>query len=627
MNSALLLVDLQNDFLSAANLEPGRGEIIERTSALLESCRTRSIPVIHILTTVSRKDDERMPHWKAQNRWSCESGSAGHETPESLRPAIGETVMHKTRFSAFTIPDLEPHLRRLDISRIIIAGVYLHACVRQAALDAYERGFEVCIADDAVGSDDPVHAAITRRYLASRAASFRKVVDLMDDSCDDCGKGKGAMMFPRSTVIPSKAPLGDRLERVASSLEQEAISLAQAMAREIGKPIDFGEMEARRTAEMLRAVIRRCEGSRDEIQSSGVTLRRRPHGRVAIVTPWNNPIYIALGKIAPALLYGNTVAWKPSPHATIVSQSLLEILRSCDCGENELQFVQGDHTVAGELMADLLTDAVSLTGSSLAGYAAQEICARRHIPLQAELGGNNAAIVWDDCDLRDVARVVAAGAFDMAGQRCTANRRVIVHESVYTEFLRHLEVEAAAIPAGDPLQHGTRIGPMVSAAHGSRVALLIARSKAEGHRVIQVEPRQFLAPAADQIKAWHPPVLVCCDDPKAEIVQEESFGPVLVIQRARTWSEAMSLCNGVRQGLVAALFSNSVGHRDRFLEEARSGILKINRTTADAEIDVPFGGWKASGIGSPEHGACDLELYTRLQTVYREPKHDDEYLD
>jgi acyl-CoA reductase-like NAD-dependent aldehyde dehydrogenase len=118
------------------------------------------------------------------------------------------------------------------------------------------------------------------------------------------------------------------------------------------------------------------------------------------------------------------------------------------------------------------------------------------------------------------------------------------------------------------------------------------------------------------LAAYHPPALVCCDDSDHEIVQQETFGPVLVIQKAQTWDEAIRLCNGVKQGLVAALFSRSAQLQSAFLAEAEAGILKLNRPTSDAGVNVPFGGWKRSGYGPPEHGSSNREFYTRTQAIY-----------
>jgi alpha-ketoglutaric semialdehyde dehydrogenase len=116
--------------------------------------------------------------------------------------------------------------------------------------------------------------------------------------------------------------------------------------------------------------------------------------------------------------------------------------------------------------------------------------------------------------------------------------------------------------------------------------------------------------------AWYPPTIVRCGDPTHELVRHEAFGPVLVVQGAEDWDQAIALVNGVSQGLVAALFSSSSDTAARFMNEAAAGILKLNRSTADAGVDAPFGGWKSSGIGPPEHGRFDRDFYTRPQAVY-----------
>lgn len=626
MNPVLLLVDLQNDYLGAPGLEPGRGYIVERAAALLHGCRELAMPVIHIWTTVSRNDDRRMPHWKRAGRWICEAGTPGHALPESLQPRDGERVVHKTSFSAFSNPELEAQLRELKADTIIVAGVHIHACVRQTALDAAERSYDVWIAQDAVGSDDPVHGAITRRYLASRVAHFadvEKLIMLLRGNgqadvpepaiSESVARARHAFSRWRDTDHAEKSAM---LERLAVLLEENANDLAEQMAREMGKPVFYGRTEAVRTAAMLRAITRRIGRAADESDMPGVTVCRRPHGAVALITPWNNPIYIALGKIAPALLCGNTVVWKPSPLARAISQKVFQLLMRAGAAENTVCILLGSRSAAEALMSDAGVDAVSLTGSSAAGFSAQEICARRRIPLQAELGGNNAAIVWPDCDLRDAVRAIAEGAFGMAGQRCTANRRVIVHREVHDVFLDLLSAATAVLPAGNPLLPETRLGPLVSAQQRNRVAALLERSASEKIRVIQSHGTNF-APLDDgQGSAWHPPVIVCCDDPACDLVQEETFGPVLVVQTANDWDHAITLCNGVRQGLAAALFSTSANLHRRFLNEAQAGILKINRATADAEVDVPFGGWKSSGVGPPEHGSFDRDFYTRPQTRY-----------
>ncbi|MFL5869114.1 MAG: cysteine hydrolase family protein, partial [Thermoleophilaceae bacterium] len=173
MKSLLLLVDLQRDYLASPGLEPAAGSVVERAATLLGGCRELGIPIVHAWTTVSRSDDRRMPHWKRDGRWLCEEGTPGHEPPPELLPEPGESVLHKTFFTAFEGGELDRLLEAEGSERLLLAGIHLHGCVRQAVLDAYQRHpIEIWVAADATASDDPVHAAITRRYLERRAARF-----------------------------------------------------------------------------------------------------------------------------------------------------------------------------------------------------------------------------------------------------------------------------------------------------------------------------------------------------------------------------------------------------------------------------------------------------------------------
>jgi acyl-CoA reductase-like NAD-dependent aldehyde dehydrogenase/isochorismate hydrolase len=625
MTSLLLLVDLQNDYLAAPGLEPSAGATTRQAAQLLAGWRKLGQPVAHVWTTVSRVDDRRMPHWKRQDRWLCEEGTPGHAPPAGLEPAEGEAVVHKTSFGgAFADDgDLDRLLADRRPARVVVAGVHLHGCVRQAVLEAYERdGLEIWVADDATASDDPVHAAITRRYLEARAARFLPVDAVLGELGDRANGGpprpadavREAAERCKAALTPWAATGQDERSRLfgtlAERLEAEGGSLAREMAERIGKPVRYGSVEVRRTAQMLGAVARHAEAPASEPLADVAELRRRPLGVVALITPWNSPVYIALGKLAPALAYGNAVLWKPAPAAQAISERLAELIAEAGFPQGLVSLVAGGRREAAQAMADPAVAAVTLTGGSLAGSAAQEICARRHIPLQAELGGNNAALVWPDADLGQAAAELAHGAFALAGQRCTANRRVVVHEDAHDELIELLARETAAMAWGDPLLEETHIGPMVSQAERERVAALVERARASGAEVLQPHDER------PEGGACYPPTIVGCDDPAHEIVQHESFGPLLVVQRAGDWEHAMSLVNGVRQGLAAALFSASAELRSRFLGEADAGILKLNRSTADAEVDVPFGGWKSSGVGPPEHGAFDRDFYTRPQVVY-----------
>ncbi|MGH2954353.1 MAG: aldehyde dehydrogenase family protein [Solirubrobacterales bacterium] len=631
MKPLLLLVDLQRDFLATPGLEPGVAAVVARAEALLAGARVAGAEIVHVWTSVSREDDRRMPHWRREGRWLCELGTPGHQPPPALEPRPDEPVIHKTGFNPFAGGELDRLLEAARPEPLVIAGVHLHGCVRQAVLEAYERHrVAVWVAADATATDDPVHGAITRRYLERRAARFLEVEQVLDRF----GSGAparleadgelrlGALASRAREALPEWQKAGPvaraaLLERAAELLAPRATELAEAMAIEIGKPIRYGAAEVRRSAEMLRAVARRAS-ARDGGEAAGpAEVRRRPLGVIAVITPWNNPVYIPLGKIAAALAHGNAALWKPSPAAQGIAERIVAVLERAGAPAGLVGLVAGGPAAAKAVMSEPSVEAVTITGSSEAGFAAQEACARRRIPLQAELGGNNAAVVWPDADLPRAARELAEGAFALAGQRCTANRRIVAHRACRDELVELLQRETAALEWGDPRREATRVGPLVSATARDRVAGLVERAAADGAGVIVPHDTAGAAPARGFDGAWYPPTIVCCDEPGHEIVQGESFGPVAVVQTADDWEGALALVNAVPQGLVAAIFSSSRELAARFADEAAVGIVKVDRSTADADVDVPFGGWKSSGLGPPEHGAFDRDFYTRPQAIYR----------
>ena len=646
MNPVLLLIDLQNDFLNSEMLEPTAGLLVHKTAELLTWCRSRSIPVIHVHTIVSRESDERMPHWKQQDKWICVQGTSGCRPPEPLKPLDREILITKTSFSGFANPQLRKQLAAIDADAVFLAGVHLHGCVRATALDAYQSGFRVTVIEDCVASDQAVHAAITREYLSSRAMRFIELKQLKYELSMKRLSGTGVERKIFSPSRPSEelspvrnatedeitrltadskrawkdwrnTPINERAEillRLATLLRELSANLVEQMAYEVGKPVRYGGAEIERGAALLENVARFASDPLEIECESKAVIRRRPLGVVALITPWNNPVAIPIGKIAPAILYGNTVVWKPAPAATAVASRICKLFAEAGIPPDVLALVSGDSATAATLMRSEAIDAITLSGSLHAGYSAQAISSARMIPFQGELGGNNASIVWPDSDLQRAAELIAEGAFGFSGQRCTANRRAIVHAGCYDDFLSHLDRAIGSMIAGDPFLPDTQIGPVISTEARVRIETTIDRAARNGARIVEGSPRISGKLPED---TYAKPVVVFCENPRDEIVQQETFGPVLVIQKANTWEHALELCNRVKQGLVAALFSGSPEIQRQFLQEAVAGILKINRATSDAGVNVPFGGWKHSGVGPPEHGPSNREFYTRTQAVYR----------
>jgi acyl-CoA reductase-like NAD-dependent aldehyde dehydrogenase/nicotinamidase-related amidase len=645
---ALILIDLQHDYLQADGLQPPADEVIAAAEELLIACRSRGVPVVHVWTTIDPGHDHRMLHWRQIDRWSCVMGTVGHEPPTQLTPVDGEMVIHKAGYNAFHDGTLANALDRDGCDHVLLAGVHLHACVRSVAMECMQRNLRVSIASDAVASHDPLHAAVARRWLGDRCVRFAPVHELV---CALDGRPHTGMIHrsPRDSsrvlfevthasdaqitaAVDAAAQAQDEsdctswaqraatLENLALRLEQQAEPWAQQMAEEIGKPIRHGREEVQRAARNVRDILRLAAPAEPTDSTRCARALHRPVGVVAAITPWNNPLAIPLGKIAAALAYGNTVVWKPSPVAAGLSQRLMDELSAAGVPGGVVEMVRGDHGVAQRLATNRRVDAVTYTGSLAGGYAMQEICARRMAPLQAELGGNNAAIVCADADLPHAAIQIAWGAFGFAGQRCTANRRAIVADDVYDSFLAEVTAATASMTLGDPLEEATDIGPLITAAHRDRLVQMLDRAKTRPavRRVIVTHERPHPDESAKQAGAYMSPRIVCCDDPADVVVQEEMMAPVLVVQRARDFDQAMALCNGVRQGLAAAIFTASEDRQAEFRARARAGIVKINSSTAGVDVALPFGGWKASGIGPPEHGEGDRLFYTRMQAIYEE---------
>ncbi len=643
MKPALLLVDLQADFLDSPNVMPAAASIVSGACGWLQAFRQAQAPVIHVWTSVNRADDRRMSHWRREGRWSCEEGTRGHRTPDELVPQPDESIIHKQHYSAFSTGALDRLLDGLDVDTLIVGGVHLHACVRETLVDAHARGLRVVLADDAVGSDDAVGAASARRWLVRRFVEVATAADrasLLSGGPLGAGGdgGKDAVERACAAAVKAQAEWSRReprarmtlLESCANALTESRDELVATIVAEVGKPVKSAEAEHDLALGFLRGALAAgpCAATRT---AGDVVVRRVPLGVVAVLSPFNNPLAIAIGKLAPALLHGNAVVWKPSPLAAGVAARVLLLLEQAGFPPGLVSVVEGDGVVGATLMDAAPIAAVTLTGSEAAGEVAREACARRRIPLQAELGGNNAAVVWTGADLTVAAARIVRGAFGDAGQRCTANRRVIVRSEDHDAFVALLVAETAALAWGRPEDPATVVGPLVNAGARDRVHAMVERARRRGWRVLRPHLESPAATAAPSGPADFAPALLV-DGPGGaadggdeaagidEIVREETFGPVLVVQRADDFEHALQLVGSVRQQLVAALFGGDEACRERFLTSVQAGLLKFDAATAGAEAAAPFGGWGASGVGPPEHGPADIEFYTRWQSVYGAPE-------
>lgn len=419
----------------------------------------------------------------------------------------------------------------------------------------------------------------------------------------------------RDTPAPAR---GRVLRDAARLMDQYREELARFIALEEGKPLKDARGEVQRAINITDFMA--GEGWRfggytsatDSATRFGFTTRQ-PLGVVAAVTPWNFPIAIPAWKIAPALVAGNAVILKPASATPGCAVRLAELYREAGLPEGVLNVLVARGGEAAEALLDAPeVMAVTLTGSTATGRHVAARCAQRGVPVQAELGGKNAAIVLRDADLDLAATGIADGAFRSTGQRCTATSRVVVEEAVADALLERVVTLARSFRVGDGTREDTDVGPAVSAEQRQTVEEYLRIGDAEGaERVFEAEATG-LGPDGH----WVVPTVFDRVTPGMRIAREEIFGPVLSVIRVPDASAAFEAANAVEYGLSAAIYTRDVRSVFAFVDRVDVGIANVNQPTLGGEVHLPFGGAKASGIGPHEQGRDAVDFFSRVKTVY-----------
>jgi len=333
--------------------------------------------------------------------------------------------------------------------------------------------------------------------------------------------------------------------------------------------------------------------------------RHVPIGVAALITPWNFPVAIPLWKAAPSLAYGNATILKPASAAAATGLALAEILGAF-LPPGAFQVVLGGAAAAGALIDHPAVAAVSFTGSSQVGRQIRRRAAERGCRVQAEMGGQNPSIVLADADLDRAATAIAYAAMGYAGQKCTATSRVIVEEAVYPQFRDHLAAAVQGLQVLDPADDKTMVGPVID--DGARASALAAVAGAGGRVVTG-------GTGLDAPGFYLAPTLVELDRPEGPLATEEVFAPVTALIRAGSADEAMSIANGVRYGLVAAVFTSDLSRALRLTRRLEAGMIRVNAPTSGVDFQAPFGGTKESSDGPREQGMAARAFYTESRTV------------
>jgi acyl-CoA reductase-like NAD-dependent aldehyde dehydrogenase len=346
-------------------------------------------------------------------------------------------------------------------------------------------------------------------------------------------------------------------------------------------------------------------GRQWDSNSTHNSVLRMPAGPTVVITPWNAPFMLSTWKCAPALAAGNTVVLKPAEWSPLSCSMLMDLVLEADFPPGVFNVVQGlGSEVGAALVNDDRVRRISFTGSPATGKYIGAAAAKNLVPFTAELGGKGAFVVYEDADLEAAAQK-AAVMYDDAGQVCLAGTRLLVQESVKSEFLDRFRRHTEAHVMGDSRESTTTLSPLIHPTHFERVAGFVQRARDNGDKVIW-------GGAPSEKGLWYQPTLIEPKSNDSEIVQYEVFGPVLTLQTFTDENEAIELTNSTKYGLSSMVWTTNSAKAERFGERVRAGTIWVNCFLI-RDLTAPFGGAGISGIGR-EGGDYALDFYSDIKT-------------
>ena len=458
---------------------------------------------------------------------------------------------------------------------------------------------------------DDINPADTRevvgRFQASSAEDARAAV----------AAAAAAFEGWKKTPVTKRAAM---LNAAAQYIEANAARFGEELTREEGKPLAQAKDEFLRSALTLRFYAAEGQSFTGETFPQDdpdmvVYSQREPLGVVSVISPWNFPVSIPARKIAPALITGNTVVFKPSSDAPLSGLRLAEAFIQAGLPKGVLNFITGR---AGELGPTLTTSpeirAISFTGSTAAGEQIHRAAAMT-TRTQMELGGKNPLIVMDDADLDQAVDLTIKGGLSLSGQACTGTSRVLVMKAVKASFLDKLVAKVRTLKVGSGMLPGMDIGPLATRQQLETVLRYVEIGKAEATLLCGGEQ---LTDGNFAHGFYVTPAIFSDVTQQMRIAREEIFGPVIAVIEVDSYADAIAKANDSEYGLSAAMATRSAAHAHRFEQDIQSGTVKVNRTTTGNLINAPFGGLKRSSTATfRESGRTGLEFYTQIKTVYR----------
>lgn len=420
-----------------------------------------------------------------------------------------------------------------------------------------------------------------------------------------------------NTPAPQRGAI---LYKALEIMGRRAQEMAEAITIEEGKPIADSMGEVKRAMNIIEYAAgegRRLFGytTPSELPDTVAYTVKRPLGVVALITPWNFPLAIPAWKLAPCLISGNTVVYKPASATPLSAVKLVEIYEEAGLPPGVLNLVTGAGSKIGNtIVEDPRVGGISFTGSTEVGTAITARGSELLKKIQCEMGGKNAAIILNDADLAKAVPGVVGGAFGSTGQRCTATSRAIVEDGIYDEFMKALIAQTSAMTIGDGMDETKDVAPLSSKDQLDTVLEYIGIGTEEGARLTFGGHRLQDGEFADGY--YVEPTIFTDVKTDMRIAQEEIFGPVLCVFKASNLQDAIEISNSVEFGLSSSVYTRDLVHAYEYINTAEAGMVHVNAPTLGGEVHMPFGGLGASGTGQREQGTEGFDFFTETISVY-----------
>lgn len=407
------------------------------------------------------------------------------------------------------------------------------------------------------------------------------------------------------------------LNKFADEMEANVDELARLETLNTGKALIESEYDVYDSANILRyyaGIVSKPAGQTYDLNDPnvhGMTIRE-PIGVCGMIVAWNFPISLAIWKLAPALAAGNTVVLKPSELTPLSAIKMFELMEKVGYPKGVVNLVLGAGATVGNAIAESTdVDKVAFTGGIVTGRKVMQAASSNIKGISLELGGKSPNVIFADADFETAVDYGLYGMFYNQGEVCSAGSRILVEDKIYDKYLEALIEGAKNIKIGNGFDEGVKMGPVISEAHMNKVLNYIEIGKNEGATVALGGHRMT---GKEYEKGYFiEPTIFTDTTPDMRIVQEEIFGPVVVLQKFHGEEEAIKLANGTTYGLAAAVFTNDNAKALRVIKKLRAGITWVN-TYGPVYPEAPWGGYKQSGIGR-ELGTYGLDDYTEVKQV------------